>query len=57
MQINELISKLMELQRLYPDAQIYFTDEDCGNTWETYFEDFYVDEEANEIEMKFDTRH
>lgn len=55
MQINALISKLQKLQELYPDARVYFTDENNKETWETYLEDFYVDEESNEIEMKFTT--
>ena len=55
MTIDILIDKLMQLQKLYPGASVYFTDETNKNTWETYFEDFYVDEESNEIEMKFDT--
>ena len=55
MQIDVLISKLMELQKLYPDAYVYFTDEINSETWETYLEEFYVDEEANEIEFKLTT--
>ena len=55
MQIDVLIFKLKKLQELYPDAYVYFTDEINSETWETYLEDFYVDEEANEIEIKFTT--
>jgi len=55
MQIDVLIYKLMELQKLYPDAYVYFTDEINSETWETYLEEFYVDEEANEIEFKLTT--
>ena len=53
MQIDILINALMKLQELHPGAMVYFTDENNKETWETYLEDFYVDEESNEIEMKF----
>ena len=53
MTIDILIDKLMQLQKLYPGAMVYFTDEIHKETWQTYLEDFYVDEESNEIEMKF----
>ncbi len=56
MTIDILIDKLMQLQKLYPGAMVYFTDEINKETWETYLEDFYVDEESNEIEMKFATK-
>lgn len=55
MTIDILIDKLMKLQKLYPGAMVYFTDEINKETWETYLEDFYVDEESNEIEVKFTT--
>ena len=55
MQIDILINALMKLQELHPGAMVYFTDENNKETWETYLEDFYVDEESNEIEMKFTT--
>ena len=55
MKIEILIDKLIELQKLYPNATVYFTDEVNNETLETYLEDFYVDEESNEIEMKFNT--
>ena len=55
MRIDVLIYKLMKLQKLYPEATVYFTDEMRSETLETYFEDFYVDEETNKIEMKFST--
>lgn len=56
MTIDILIDKLMQLQKLYPGAMVYFTDEINKETWQTYLEDFYVDEESNEIEMKFETK-
>lgn len=55
MTIDILIDKLMKLQKLYPGAMVYFTDEINKETWETYLEDFYVDEESDEIEIKFTT--
>jgi hypothetical protein len=55
MTIDILIDKLMQLQKLYPGAMVYFTDEINKETWETYLEDFYVDEESDEIEVKFTT--
>ena len=54
MNISELISKLQELQKLYPDAEIYFTDGNSQEWFETYFQMFNVDEENNMIEMLFD---
>ena len=55
MNIAELISKLQELQKLYPNAEIYFTDANNQEWFETYFQMFNVDEENNMIEMLFDT--
>lgn len=55
MTIDILIDKLMKIQKLYPGAMVYFTDEINSETWQTYLEDFYVDEESNEVEMKFTT--
>ena len=55
MTIDILIDKLMKLQKLYPGAMVYFTDEINSETWQTYLEDFYVDEESDEIEIKFTT--
>ena len=53
MTIGELVERVTRLQKLYPYATVYFTDEVCGNTLETQLEDFYIDEESNEIEVKF----
>ena len=55
MKIEKLISYLQELQELYPDAEIYFTDGNKSEWFETYFQTFNIDEENNNIEMLFDT--
>ena len=55
MQIDVLIFKLKKLQELYPTAMVYFTSEIDGDTWETWLEEFNVDEESDEIEIKFTT--
>lgn len=55
MKIKELTEKLLELQKLYPDADVYFTDANNKEWFETYFQAFNVDEENNNIEMLFDT--
>ena len=55
MKIEELITKLQKLQELYPEADIYFTDGNKQEWFETHFQMFYVDEENNSIEMLFDT--
>lgn len=57
MQIDVLIYELMKLQKLYPDAYVYFTDTIGDANWETYFETISVDEEANEIEIMFNTNN
>lgn len=55
MKIEKLISYLQELQELYPDAEIYFTDVNKSEWFQTYFQTFNIDEENNNIEMLFDT--
>ena len=55
MKIEKLIADLQELQKLYPEATIYFTDVDKQEWFETYFQVFNIDEENNMIEMLFDT--
>lgn len=55
MKIEKLISDLQKLQSLYPNADIYFTDGNKQEWFETYFQAFNVDEENNNIEMLFDT--
>lgn len=55
MKIENLICKLHELQHEYPNAEIYFTDGNSQEWFETYFQHFNIDEENNKIEMLFDT--
>lgn len=55
MKIAELIAELQKLQELYPEADIYFTDGNKQGWFETYFQQFNIDEENNNIEMLFDT--
>ena len=55
MKIEKLIQDLQRLQELYPDAEVYFTDGNNKEWFETYFQTFNVDEENNQIEMLFDT--
>lgn len=55
MRIETLITKLQELQKIYPGADIYFTDGNKQEWFETYFQMFNVDEKNNKIEMLFDT--
>lgn len=55
MKIEKLIENLQELQELYPNAEIYFTDGNVQGSFETFFQNFVIDEENNMIEMLFDT--
>ena len=55
MKIENLIDDLQRLQKLYPDAELYFTDGNNQGWFETHFQMFNVDEENNMIEMLFDT--
>ena len=55
MKIEKLIEKLQEIQKCYPNADVYFTDGNAQEWFETYFQAFNVDEENNTIEMLFDT--
>jgi hypothetical protein len=55
MRIEALITELQKLQELYPKADVYFTDGNKREWFETYFQRFNVDEENNNIEMLFDT--
>lgn len=55
MKIEELITDLQKLQKLYPNAEIYFTDGNRQKWFETYFQTFNVDEENLNIEMLFNT--
>ena len=54
MKIENLISKLQRLQNDYPNAEVYFTDGNAQEWFETFFQDFNIDEENNMIEMLFD---
>lgn len=54
MKIEKLINELQRLQRSYPNAEIYFTDGNNQEWFETFFQNFNVDEENNMIEMLFD---
>lgn len=56
MKIEKLIADLQKLQKLYPDADVYFTDGNKLGWFETYFQAFNIDEENNNIEMLFDTK-
>ena len=53
MKIEKLIEDLQELQELYPNAEVYFTDGPWTKCFETYFQAFNADEETNTIEMLF----
>lgn len=55
MKIKVLLAQLTRLHELYPNAEIYFTDGNSKEWFETYFQRFNVDEEDNTIEMLFDT--
>ena len=55
MKSTKLIADLQKLQSDYPNAEIYFTDGNNQEWFETFFQDFNVDEENNMIEMLFDT--
>ena len=55
MKIEKLIETLQELQELYPNVEIYFTDGNDQGAFETFFQNFIIDEENNMVEMLFDT--
>lgn len=55
MKIKVLLAQLTKLHELYPNAEIYFTDGNSKEWFETFFQMFNVDEEDNTIEMLFDT--
>ena len=55
MKIEAMIEELQALQKIYPDAEIYFVDGNDREWFETRFQMFNVDEENNKIEMLFDT--
>ena len=55
MKIEELILQLTKIQENYPGAEVYFTDGNNQEWFETYFQSFNIDEENNMVEMLFDT--
>ena len=55
MKIEQLIDELVKLQKIYPNADVYFTDENCDGWFETYFQTFNTDDDSNNIEMFFST--
>ena len=55
MKIEKLTADLQQLQELYPDAEVYFTDGNNNGWFETYFQEFNIDEDNNLIEMLFNT--
>ena len=55
MKIGVLVTELQRLAKLYPGADIYFTDENKQGCFETYWQTCNIDEENNCIEMLFDT--
>lgn len=52
MKVSELIDKLNKLK---PDAEIYFTDGNKNEWFETFFQELIIDEEDNTVEMLLDT--
>ena len=54
MKIENLISKLQMLQNDHLNAEIYFTGGNNQEWFETFLQNFNVDEENNMIEMLFD---
>ena len=55
MKIGVLATEFQRLAKLYPGADIYFTDGNKQEWFETYWQRFNIDEENNCIEMLFDT--
>ena len=54
MKIEKLINALQRLQHSYSNAEIYFTGGNNQEWFETFLQNFNVDEENNMIEMLFD---
>ena len=54
MKIEKLIEDLQELQKLCPNSEIYFTDGNNKEWFETHLQAFNVDEDNNTIEVLFD---
>ena len=55
MKLKELVAYLTNLKEKHPNAEIYFTDGNNKEWFETYFQGFNIDKENNMIEMLFDT--
>ena len=55
MKIEKMIELLQQLQKAYPNAELYFVDGNREGWFETNFIRFGIDEEENKIEMLFDT--
>ncbi len=60
MKIEQLIAQLTEIQKNYPGAEVYFTDGNKQEWFETFFQGINIDEEGYEeglyaVEMLFDT--
>lgn len=55
MKIEKLISELQKLQKDYPNVEVCFIDGNNQEWFETFFQNFNIDEENNIIEMLFDT--
>ena len=51
MKIEEFIHHLQKLQELCPGAEIYFTDGNGQECFETYLQTFNIDDENNNIEI------
>lgn len=56
MKLKALLNSLQDISMVYPDADIYFTDQNTTGYFETYFQTYNIDEENNCIEMLFDTK-
>lgn len=56
MKIEKLIEHLHRLQKIYPNSDIYFTDGNDIEWFETFFQAFNVDESENKIEMLFGSK-
>lgn len=53
MHIDELIEKLQEVKSVAPNAEIYFTANINHTNYEVEFDIFFLDRDANTVEMLF----
>lgn len=53
MHIDELIEKLQEVKSVAPNAEIYFTANINHANYEVEFDIFFLDRDANTVEMLF----